>query len=482
MVLLAFLGAVHVFVFSALFPFFQITDEQAHFDLTVKYYEGQIPDRYGTFLSNSAPDCIIYSTQEYFRRDPTQKPAPPLWLAPPAVIQQIVAEASAVWMLSTNNESAQPPLYYYIAGRWWAGCQALGLAGGNCLYALRCLNGFLLIGTILISWWVTRLVFPENRFIRLAVPALIACQPQSIYYCISNDNLVPLTSGLLFLLLLKCWNKEVFSLAWGAALGFAFACVFLTKFTSLPLLVIVGAVLVIKVFLLTKRTSLRACLPGLLSLVICASVPILTWLIWCQTHFGDWSGAGQKARLLHWTLKPVAEWLHHPLFSLPGCAFFVGRNITTFWQGEAVWYRQYLTSPLVDAFYAGGTISGLVLLLICLVIRPKLFSSLQRQVLWFGLACLASLILFFAWLSVRYDFHDCFYPSSALPYFTSGRLLLGALIPAFLIFAQSLDLMLFKFSERAKFAMLSLLLLAMLVTEINIDRPVFNSIYNWFNM
>jgi hypothetical protein len=42
--------------------------------------------------------------------------------------------------------------------------------------------------------------------------------------------------------------------------------------------------------------------------------------------------------------------------------------------------------------------------------------------------------------------------------------------------------MLFKFSERAKFAMLSLLLLAMLVTEINIDRPVFNSIYNWFNM
>ena len=38
------------------------------------------------------------------------------------------------------------------------------------------------------------------RFIRLAVPALIACLPQTTFYAINNDILTPLTFGAAFVL------------------------------------------------------------------------------------------------------------------------------------------------------------------------------------------------------------------------------------------------------------------------------------------
>jgi hypothetical protein len=41
--LLALLAAVHVFIFSAAFPFFNNVDEQIHFDLTVKYSQTHVP-------------------------------------------------------------------------------------------------------------------------------------------------------------------------------------------------------------------------------------------------------------------------------------------------------------------------------------------------------------------------------------------------------------------------------------------------------
>jgi len=37
------LAALHVVLFSAAFPFFNNTDEDSHFDLVVKYAQGDIP-------------------------------------------------------------------------------------------------------------------------------------------------------------------------------------------------------------------------------------------------------------------------------------------------------------------------------------------------------------------------------------------------------------------------------------------------------
>ena len=41
--LLCLLAAVHVFIFSATFPFFNVVDEQVHLDLAVRYSQGNLP-------------------------------------------------------------------------------------------------------------------------------------------------------------------------------------------------------------------------------------------------------------------------------------------------------------------------------------------------------------------------------------------------------------------------------------------------------
>ena len=92
------------------------------------------------------------------------------------------------------------------------------------------------------------------------------------------------------------------------------------------------------------------------------------------------------------------------------------------------------------------------------------------------------MLAFFGFLSIIYDFHDCFYPSREHPYFTSGRLLLGALIPFLLLFVFGLDRTLSRFSNQAKFFMLTGIILFMLASEISIDWPIFPDPYNWFHM
>ena len=102
--------------------------------------------------------------------------------------------------------------------------------------------------------------------------------------------------------------------------------------------------------------------------------------------------------------------------------------------------------------------------------------------LWFTLGCFAASVVFFGWLSVIYDFQDCFYPSRAHPYFTSGRLLLGALIPFLILFVFGLDRALTRFGNFAKFFMLTGIILFMLISEITIDWLIFGNPYNWFHL
>jgi hypothetical protein len=82
---------------------------------------------------------------------------------------------------------------------------------------------------------------------------------------------------------------------------------------------------------------------------------------------------------------------------------------------------------------------------------------------------------------VKYDFQDCFYPSRALPYFVSGRLMLGMLVPFLILFACGLDRLMSQFANATKFLVLIALLAFMLASEYTIDAPVFPSGYNWFH-
>ena len=482
--LLCVLAAVHVFIFSAAFPFFNNVDEQIHLDLTVKYSQGHVPRSLEKIAPETIPYAVLYGTREYLWPSnyfPSEK-YPPAWTLPMEKIAPVLVSEEAEWANVTNHEASQPPLYYTLAGFWWRIGKVCGLDGGHLLYWLRFLNLLFVAALVWLGWLATRTIFPENLFLRIGVPALVAFVPQTAFYAIQNDVLSPLTFGAAFILLVKFFRAEIPDVRLGIFTGLALAATFLTKISSLPLLAVSGIFIALKIFQLARSGKLCQSALPLAAMICCAALPMVAWLAWCKYNFGDFTGTAAKIQFLGWTRKPFAEWWHHPIFTPYGFWIFIHDLLSTFWQGEILWHRQPLALPSVDMIYVVST------MIFCGVVFLKLFSksktetSLQRETLWFGLACFVAAIAFSGFLSIIYDFHDCFYPSQEHPYFTSGRLMLGALIPFLLLFVFGLDVVLKKFGNSAKFSVLAGIILFMLVSEITTDWVIFPNAYNWFHM
>jgi len=478
---LCLVAAAHVFIFSAAFPFFNVVDEQVHLDLVVRYSQADIPRALTPPAAEALPFIAIYGTPEYLwtpASQPGGKIPPPPWQQPfDTVREKLLAKEAGYQAVFKNHEASQPPLYYSVAGAWWRLGKILGLAGGRLLYWLRFLNVPVIVVLVWLGWVAARKVFPADFFIRLTVPALIAVLPQTAFYSIQNDVLSPLTFGAAFVLLLKFWDAEIPAGRLAATTGLALAATFLTKMSNLPLLAVTGLFIALKIFRLAQSKKIRAAAPALAVLLACAALPMAAWLTWCKINFGDFTGSVLKIHFLGWTHKPLADWFHHPIFSPAGFWFFLSKNLATFWQGEFLWQRQPLALPAVDLFYVGLTLVVLAFAFAGIWCRPP-----QRVALWFSCGCVVALFAFFALLSVKYDFQDCFYPSREHPFFVSGRLLLGALIPFLLLFAFGLNQMLKRLGSPTKFAVLAGLLLFMLASEITIDGRIFSNEYNWFHL
>ncbi len=482
-ILLSLLAALHVFIFTAAFPFFNSVDEQLHFDLVVRYSQGEVP-RGVEHISPEAIRYVALFSSRAFLADPATLPGgqlpTPLWRQPMEQAMPQLGERAAQWREVVNAESTLPPLYYAVAGAWWKAGKAVNISNERLLYWLRFLNIPVVMAVVWLGWFTARKIFPENLFVRLTVPALIALMPQTAFYSINNDIFAPLVFGTAFLLLLKFWDTKIPTTRLAAACGLTLAATFLTKINTLPLLAVSALFIAAKIFQISRDGKLHQSILPLFSLAVYALLPMLTWMLWCKTHYGDFTGSAVKIREMGWTDRPVAEWLHHPLFTLRGLWTFVGDNLATFWQGEFLWLRQPLAIPALDMFYKIFTIVLLVLALVALLKRRQ---QSDHVALWLAFACLAASLAFFALLSVKYDFQDCFYPSRAHPFFTSGRLLLGGLIPILVLCATGLDFALQKFPQRTKIhRSLAALLIFMLAGEIVVDWRVFHCEYNWYHL
>jgi len=493
-----FLGAVHVFVFAAAFPFFNIMDEHSHFDLVVKYSQGHLPRGLHPVDKTVEQYILAYSSPEYLwpqtlsaddRFPAPLKTRPDLALSRETPRTMTGEPLPFFWpwleglRLVPNYESSQQPLYYVAAALWWHIGQWCGLKGLYLLYWLRWLNVLFVAALIWVGYFAARLVFPERRLLRLGVPALIAFFPQQAFYSIQNDILSPLCFGVAFICLVRWLRADPPGLGLGVVTGLSLAATFLAKMSNLPLLAVSALAVLFKLWQWRRAGKWRAAMPALGGMTLCAAVPIGGWLAWTKHAFGDFGGTAAKLQYITWTHKPFWEWWHHPIFTPQGCWTFVSELITNFWQGEFHWHANPLDLPVVDAVYMSLSLGLLLVALVKLIPRFSDATSLQRQTLWLGLGCLIAGAGFLAFLSIRFDFGACPNPSRDHPYFVAGRLILGALIPFLLLYLYGLDCCLPRTGAGwLRPVALVGMILFMLVSEIITDWTVFSSRFNWYHL
>ena len=414
---MCFAAAVHISVFSAALPFFNNVDEPDHFDLVVKYSHLRVPKGAEYMADESLQYFAVYATWEYLYSSDSLSSPP--WTQPMPQIGPVLLAREKRWH-QVNYESPQPPLYYLLAGAWWKFWAALGFHDAFLMYMVRFLNVLIVVALVWLGWFTAQLIFPEKIFVRIGVAAFLALIPQSIFYSISNDALSAICFGFAFFCLLKLLSVEILSMRLAIATGLALAATFLTKSTNLPLLAVSGAAIGVRIWTLFKQDKLKASLPALGTLFFCGALPMAAWMLWCKLYFGDLIGSRLTMDLLGWTIKPISEWPHHPIFSLHGIWTYWLGQCGTLWEGELLWHGRQLVLPWSGVVYVIVSATLLIIALTALLPRFSRVTTLQRHSLLLGYACFVASLGFFAFLSIIYDFHNCIYPSREHPFFHSG--------------------------------------------------------------
>jgi hypothetical protein len=484
---LCIIALVRIFTLSAAFPFFNNVDEQAHFDMVIKYARGYLPSNQSNKFDQESAEMIAgYGTTEYFHRESVMFRTP------------FSAAKVNYYLTIDNHEAFSPPLYYMIAGAWYNLGKVIGFRAGYLLYWIRFMN--LPIYTLLlwVAYLFCRYTEPDNLHLRMGILLLLSFLPQDVFYSINGDVLSPLlfTSGLLLLTKIYRDNSSfwLYPLA-----GIMFAGTVLVKLSNFPALLIFIIILLMLVRKFNSTGQLVNSAPHLLAMLVAIIVPLIIWIgfnLWVPRQcrgitqenlysLGDITGASHKIEYFGWTVKPFSEWGNHPVFTLQGIVYFLSELTRTFWRGEFVWHLERVASKGADIIYIVTTLIFGTAGIAGIISERKNVSSDKKYLNYLLIFILVSYILFLMMLSIRYDFGDCLYPSKEFPYFTSGRLILASLVPFLIIYIKGIELITAKISKRINsIAVIIIIVLYSGISEIVIiiERGVFASPYNFFHL
>lgn len=478
--------AIRIFLFNAAFPFWNNVDEQAHFDTVVKYSRGYVPRQEATrYDPESLRLIVLHQSPEYLNSlessGLTEWP-PPLWQYERSEARQVISGLYGTWEKKKNHEAFSPPVYYGLAGIWYNIGKLAHLEGIRLLYWVRFLN----IPMYIVLFWLTSLFcrrFFENApSMQLGVLLLVTFFPQDVFFSINSDVLSPLLSLAALLLAFRIYDTGgrvplyVFT-------GMAFAATLLTKLSNLPLWIIFAFLVVLVARKALRGGNFTSEVPKLLLLVGACVVPVLFWLAWNAHALGDITGSAEKTRILGWTVKPLTDMLDHPVFSLFGLVTFISELLKTFWRGEFLWETESMSSAGMDLFYVTSSCLFVTTSIVSTFKAKDSYSHSHRLINVASAIILVSYLALFAVLSIVYDFGSCWYPSKDHPYFTSGRLALGGLIPILVLYMDGLRILTAKLSRNiSPIAVVLAICFLMMFSEINLTYPVFKSAYNWFHM
>ena len=318
------------------------------------HLEGFRPGWISSRLNRRVTWCFLVrrNTSSNRHNFPTGKIPTPLCNLPADQTKQRFEHQMALWQKEVNHEASSAPLYYLVAAGWFLLGRCFGLEGVHVLYWIRFLNVFVIAALVWLGFVASRMVFQGRRWLWLGVPLLLAFFPQDAFYSIQSDVLSPLCFGAAFVCLVK-WLPGVDApdRRLSAMIGLTIAATGLTKSSNLPLLAVAFVFVLEKIWRLARAKSLRAAMPGLGLLTVCAVVPVGAWVVWNRYVFGDLTGSQVKIQFLGWTQKPFADWWHHPIFTPHGAWIFASELIASFWRGEFVWSLRRLACPTMDKFY-----------------------------------------------------------------------------------------------------------------------------------
>src|SRR4029077_10563094 len=260
----------------------------------------------------------------------------------------------------------------------------------------------------------------------------------------------------------------------------AIAATCLTKLSNLPLVAVALIVIIAKLWPAIRQTPGPA-LSAFAVLAICSAIPIAGWLVWTKYQFGDATGSTAKIALLGWTRKSFADRWQHPIFTPRGLWIFWFDLIASFWRGEVSWHGHPVNWGPSDGFFA---ISSLILLASAIVglARRAGLSTFQQHAISIAILIFLAGIAFLGLLSIQFDFGSCVNPSQAHPYFTSGRLLSGALIPFALLYVYGISFLFRRINAALPLVVLGVIVVFVTASEIAINRVVFSSEHNWFHL
>jgi 4-amino-4-deoxy-L-arabinose transferase-like glycosyltransferase len=492
--ILCFLAMLRIFFFSAIFPFFNNVDEQAHFDTVVKYSKGHLPHKEkDNYEYETAKFIVLYGSPEYFHSSKnfnfTGIP-PPLWTFDreqlsshkKEQLDKYINKQIGEWTTIKNHEAFSPPLYYTIAGIWYNLLKISGFKGGNLLYGIRFLNVFLYGILFYLAYLICKNTNKNNIAMQFGILLLLTFFPQDVFFSISSDVLSPLLCLLSLYLLIKI-SKSNRSSLFHLITGIAVSAAFLTKFTNLPILIIFIILIIIRIRKLLNEERLKEQLPKLFLLVFGCLLPIIFWLGWNSFVLGDITGNAAKLRYQGVTVKPLAEIWNHPIFTINGLSIFVIDTIITFWRGEFVWGLQRIASVEADFFYFISSCIFIPVSVISALVLKDDYSPEHRFFNYISILYLFLSILLLVMLSIMFDFGPSVCPSREYPYFSNGRLILGALIPFLILYVDGLRVIVTRISARINPLLIVLLICILIMfSQIYITYPVFISNYNWFHM
>lgn len=435
------MSGLKILFFSSALPFFPL-DEELHFDAIHKFATGYTKQTALPGFDHETAEIIeLYHSPEFLRVPEPGRPFMPLssWCRPSMDhLPQELQYLTDAWTTRIKNiEIDAPPAYYTIAAIWYKLGRLLGASGAFLLYWLRFLNAAGYVLFVLFSWMFIRECYPENNFLLISVPIFLLVFPQDCFLFLIPNSLSAPFMSLTFLLLAKLYKNPGHSVWLYLLAGFVAASTALLTFGNFP---VAFCLIVASWFLAAGRGAERnARILKTLALLAAAGIPVGIWLLRNYLVLGTWSGSKAKQEYLTWTVKPLSQIVHHPFFTWQGFAYFVSTLSRNFWRGEVHWGATPRTA-WIDPVYLWLSI------IFCLIFLIQRYRSAKTgQGFAFGDALSITLVvtsvLFLVLISLPFDFGTCVYPSRAHPYFVSGRLIIGALLPFLILFLGGLQVL-----------------------------------------